>query len=225
MHSAPPILDSALPPAWEALLPRLLPDDQIVPTAALSVNDPEWERRRAWTYPARLGLTALAQAAELQGALSAAGIERGMRVLDASCGPGVISRLLGELGADVVGIDVSTDMLEVAQALPPPAQGRLMFYQASLADRLPFDDRTFDAVLVSDVPFAAAMPELRRVLVPGGLIIARRSGLPCLTFAWDTLLDTRLRWAYLEGIQLAHDPRWRTANGDSLLSTLRISQP
>ena len=40
---------------------------------------------------------------------------RGTRILDAGCGTGVLSRMLDERGAEVVGVDISEKLIEVAK--------------------------------------------------------------------------------------------------------------
>ena len=96
----------------------------------------------------------------------------GERVLDAACGTGVVARYAGPRAAHVVGVDVNAGMLAVAARIAP----QLQWVQADVA-ALPFEDGSFDVVLcqqglqfVSDR--AAALAELRRVLAPGGRILA-----------------------------------------------------
>ena len=40
----------------------------------------------------------------------------GTRILDAGCGTGVLSRMLDKRGAEVVGVDISEKLIEVAAA-------------------------------------------------------------------------------------------------------------
>ena len=47
------------------------------------------------------------------------GLVPGMRVLDVGCGPGRHANALGELGIEVVGVDVSERFLEVARSFAP----------------------------------------------------------------------------------------------------------
>lgn len=92
-------------------------------------------------------------------------------VLEVGCGPGELSeRLARELGADVVAIDLSERMVELARA-----RG----VEASVADvqSLPFADASFDCVVaawmlyhVADVDLGLA--EIARVLRPGGQLVA-----------------------------------------------------
>lgn len=97
----------------------------------------------------------------------------GMLVLDAGCGPGLYAQILKERGADVVSIDVSPKMLELARKrLGDDADLRL----ADLSKPLELDDASFDLVLsplVMDYieDWHAAFAEFYRVLKSRGRFI------------------------------------------------------
>lgn len=72
----------------------------------------------------------------------------GKRILDIGCGTGGVSLACAARGADVTGIDIDAEMLEVARAKRVPAAGKLFFIQlaaAELEDR--FAEQSFDAVV------------------------------------------------------------------------------
>ncbi len=106
--------------------------------------------------------------------LDLAGDVAGRRILDAGCGSGPLFAALRERGAIVTGIDSSTKMLELArQRLGTGAALHL----ADLGGPLPFADGAFDDVVASLVlhyleDWTAPLAELRRVLTPGGRLIA-----------------------------------------------------
>jgi SAM-dependent methyltransferase len=96
----------------------------------------------------------------------------GARVLDVGAGNGRIARVLVDRGASVVAADSVPEMLESLRERVPDATPLL----ARLGERLPLDDGTFDAVIAMRVlkwvpDWRAAVRELARVLVPGGLIV------------------------------------------------------
>ncbi len=96
-----------------------------------------------------------------------------LEVLDAGCGPAVLTRLLLGLGHSVTAIDVSEAMLELARTSVEPGS-KVNFHQAS-AEELPFEDESFDLVINRYVVWTLPDPvrairEWRRVLKPGGRV-------------------------------------------------------
>ncbi len=106
--------------------------------------------------------------------LALAGDVAGRRVLDAGCGSGPLFAALRDRGAVVSGFDKSAGMLELARRrLGPDADLRV----ADLGSPLPFPGGAFDDVIASLVlhyleDWMAPLAELRRVLKPGGRLIA-----------------------------------------------------
>ena len=109
--------------------------------------------------------------------LMEAGLTTGMRVLDIGCGPGAVSQiaaeLVGETGS-VLGIDASSDMLEVAQSrMQAAGLAHVSFLAADL--RTLTLDQSFDALIgrfiLMHLPDPASV--LRHLLShvrPGGLV-------------------------------------------------------
>ncbi len=100
------------------------------------------------------------------------------RLLDVGCGTGAMAAdaVRRWPTVEVDGVDASAGMLEIARAeaasLDPTEAARLRYAQA-LADRLPFEEGTFDlalsAFVLQLVPSRfRALREMRRVLRPGG---------------------------------------------------------
>jgi ubiquinone/menaquinone biosynthesis C-methylase UbiE len=109
--------------------------------------------------------------------LNHAAPRRGERVLDVACGTGIVARqvapLVGEQGT-VVALDLSPAMLAVARTLPAPS-GAAIEWREGNALTLPLPDTTFDLVLCQQglqffADRAAALSEMRRVLVAGGRV-------------------------------------------------------
>ncbi|WP_461036961.1 class I SAM-dependent methyltransferase [Streptomyces mayteni] len=107
--------------------------------------------------------------------LALAGDVAGRRILDAGCGSGLLFAALRDRGAIVSGFDSSAGMLELArQRLGDGADLRVTDLGGG---PLPYPDDTFDDVVASLVlhyleDWGPALAELRRVLKPGGRLIA-----------------------------------------------------
>lgn len=123
-----------------------------------------WDRKaeaydRVWA-----GVTARV-AAQL---LDAAGVKAGTRALDVGTGPGELAARAADRGASVVGVDASEAMLSLARRKHPEVEFRL-----GDAERLPFPDASFDAVMAGFVLLHIGRPdralaEFTRILVDGG---------------------------------------------------------
>ncbi len=110
--------------------------------------------------------------------LDAAGVGRGMRVIDVGTGPGVAAGRAAERGAVATGVDIAAAMVEIASRRHPDAT----FVHAS-ATGLPFADDSFDAALGNIViqhvgEPGRAVSELARVLVSGGRVALSTWGAP-----------------------------------------------
>ena len=100
----------------------------------------------------------------------AAGLTAGKRVLEIGCGTGIFTEFFAATGAEVTGVDISEDLLEVARGRGLPPNVRLV--RAAFED-LPTSE-PFDAAVGSSVLHHLEIrPELARIfrlLKPGGLI-------------------------------------------------------
>lgn len=98
-----------------------------------------------------------------------AGVRAGMRALDVGCGPGVLtSRLADRLGPENVrAVDPSPPFVEAARGRCPGVDVR-----AGTAERLPFEDGSFDVALANLVVHFMSDPVggLREMGRVGGLV-------------------------------------------------------
>jgi demethylmenaquinone methyltransferase / 2-methoxy-6-polyprenyl-1,4-benzoquinol methylase len=102
---------------------------------------------------------------------SAVGAGPGERVLDLAAGTGTSSRAFTTAGAFCIACDFSFGMLQVGARRPGPVR-----FVAGDALRLPFADRSFDAVTISFglrnvADPDAALAEMLRVTRPGGRLV------------------------------------------------------
>ncbi len=115
------------------------------------------------------------------------------RVLDLGAGTGKLTRQLRDRGLDVIAVEPSAGMREqLAHAVPGAT------VHAGSAEEIPLADGSVDAVLAAQawhwVDRSRAVPEVARVLVPGG-----RLGL-----VWN-IRDEREDWVAELG-RILHDP-------------------
>jgi SAM-dependent methyltransferase len=114
--------------------------------------------------------------AALERLVQAAALPYGSLVLDAGCGPGLVSAALLAAGHRVIGVDLSREMIERARARCAPHGERARFLQVSVYDQNyealgPFDAALSRYVLhhVEDpLRFVRRQIELLR---PGGILI------------------------------------------------------
>jgi ubiquinone/menaquinone biosynthesis C-methylase UbiE len=98
-----------------------------------------------------------------------------LKILDVGTGPGSISILLAEMGHDVTGVDLSEQMLTLAQK-NADACGVMIKLKKGDAEKLPFENNIFDVVINRWVLWtvldpASAVAEWTRVLKTGGKLI------------------------------------------------------
>jgi SAM-dependent methyltransferase len=91
-------------------------------------------------------------------------------VADVGCGTGATSRMLTDFGLDVVGIDLSANMLAEARRRNPGLR-----FQVGSMTAMDFDDGHFDGVCawysvihIPDEELPHVLAEFHRVLRPGG---------------------------------------------------------
>jgi ubiquinone/menaquinone biosynthesis C-methylase UbiE len=136
------------------------------PTAISHLQKPLWNRSAERYADVFQGQVTQA----IEPMLDAARVVDGSRVLDVATGPGIVAAAVLERGATARGIDFAENMVAVARKRYP----RIEFDVADAAD-LPFDDDTFDAVVMGFALFMMAEPEKAlheayRVLVHGGRV-------------------------------------------------------
>ncbi|HEX6150016.1 class I SAM-dependent methyltransferase [Nocardioides sp.] len=142
------------------------PDKTRAPDAFDRFEADGWEHRADGYHQLAAGLTTRV----VERLLDAAEVDHDEHVLDVATGPGYVAAAAMGRGAHVVGVDIAAAMVTLARTLRPEIE----FRQAD-AERLPFAEDSFDAVLGNFLILHVGSPErviaeLTRVLRPGGRV-------------------------------------------------------
>ncbi|MCR5404057.1 MAG: class I SAM-dependent methyltransferase [Butyrivibrio sp.] len=106
------------------------------------------------------------------------GSDRQLKILDVGCGAGFFTVLLGKEGFDVMGVDLTEEMVREAERLIDMngPYKRNVHVMPMDAESLSFDDETFDVVVTRNLTWTLPHPieayrEWHRVLKKGGLFL------------------------------------------------------
>jgi SAM-dependent methyltransferase len=129
--------------------------------------------REAW-MAGDFSKIARANAREAEEFVSRLDLPPGAQVLDMACGTGNTSIPLARRGAHVTGVDIAPNLLDQARERAA-AEGLQIRFEEGDAERLPYPDAIFDAVVTMFGAMFAPQPERvvaewARVLKPGGLL-------------------------------------------------------
>jgi SAM-dependent methyltransferase len=106
------------------------------------------------------------------------------RYLEVGCGPGeMAARVQAELGAEVVAVDISARMVELARSLGVDAR-------VGDVQELPLEDASFDCAVAAwmlyHVPdLDRGLAELARVVRPGGRLVSATNSVDNMRELWD----------------------------------------
>ena len=100
----------------------------------------------------------------------------GLRVLDMGCGAGLLSEPLRRLGADVVGVDAASEVIDVARHHAKTVELDIDYRQIT-AEELADAGERFDAVVAMEIlehvsDIGAFVNALGRMLPPQGILVA-----------------------------------------------------
>lgn len=118
--------------------------------------------------------------------------DEGVKILDAACGTGELSLMVANAfpNAEVIGIDISPQMIEAARKKGVEQKGNVSFAVGQI-DTLPYEDDRFDIIFCLNAfhhfpEQSEALSALHRVLKPSGHF-----------FLLDNITDGILRKAWI----------------------------
>jgi ubiquinone/menaquinone biosynthesis C-methylase UbiE len=139
----------------------------------------------------------------------------GMRVLDIGCGRGELARRAGCAGALCWALDLSEEALEITRETlshAPQRARRMVVPVRGDASSLPFEGRSFDRVMLSDIlehlPYETMkmmLREVHRVLRPDGMAVFHTFPNRWFYDFHYPVLRAFLKWA--KGLAPPRDPR------------------
>ena len=132
------------------------------------------QRLRATWMAGDFGEIAKLNAGEAEGFIERIHLKAGTKVLDVACGTGNQSLPAARAGAEVIGLDIATNLLEQARKRAAAEKLKIEFIEGD-AEKIPYETARFDVVLSMFGAMFAPRPEvvaseLLRVCRPGGLI-------------------------------------------------------
>ena len=214
-------------PTRQRLSPAVTVDNarlQADTTAWLERSRAAWDARaERWDTRAEANTTVPDRNEDLNRVWAALQLHSGARLLDAGCGSGQFAIAFALRGAHVTGVDLSPAMIERARA-HAARQGIVVEWRIGDATHLSAPLAVYDAIharmllqLVPDIP--AVLREFRRVLKPGGRLLASVPGAlsPIYQASWmrhlpggDPGNNYLLPW---ELDALLHEHGWRVIDG------------
>jgi SAM-dependent methyltransferase len=158
--------------SYPVLLSKIINCDQGGTPLATILRD--WSYRYQWLYDAIASVSAIAVGGSdrfRRLALQGLEIDPDACVLDLCCGSGQATQYLATITPHVIGLDASPRSIQRAQRNVPQAT-----FVEGWAERMPFDDESFDLVHTSAAlhemepnQLRQILKEVYRVLKPGGI--------------------------------------------------------
>lgn len=126
---------------------------------------------------------------------------RGLKILDAGCGTGLLAKKLKAFG-QVTGIDINSEAIKFAKKRGVDAR-------LASVTHLPFKANTFDLIVSIDVLYheqvtddLQALKEFKRVLKSGGIVIVKVPAYNWIRGNHDIVVQTKKRYTARELLQM-----------------------
>jgi len=105
---------------------------------------------------------------------------QGLSMLDLGSGVGRNANYLASLGNDVIGLEISTTAIKIANSRAKDLHVKTKYYHHSMGLKYPFDDNSFDLVLditssnsLNEQERSVYLSEVNRVLKKGGYFFVK----------------------------------------------------
>ncbi len=139
------------------------------------MNASTYDDTAEW-YDAWVGSHPMSEDPFFQAVAALIGEVAGRRICDPGCSQGRVARHLGDAGASVVGIDLSTKLLTIARRHEAAKPRGIEYRHADARSLAGVVDASFDGVVchmaLMDIPdLAPTLPEVARILRPDGWFI------------------------------------------------------
>lgn len=137
----------------------------------------------------------------------------GLRICDLACGQGRVARHLADHGAHVLGIDLSTRLLEIARRHEESEPRGITYIQADAANLPGIQDEHFDGVLchmalMDILDLEPTLHSTARILRPGGWFVFAILH-PCFNTARSGEIDSSEGWLRTVGTYFS-EGYWRS---------------
>lgn len=138
---------------------------EIAHSRKIANKDPE----RIWGWNTPAGLVRAMKRAELISRTAC--LRPGIRVLEIGCGTGIFTEMFAKTGAQIVAVDISKELIEIAKTRGLPVS-QVSFLERRF-ENCDIDD-PFDAVIGSSVlhhlDIGSALAKIYKLLKPGGVM-------------------------------------------------------
>jgi len=170
----------------------------------------EWdEASKSWADFVRMGKDYFREEMNYPTTLRIVGKVKDKQLLDLSCGEGYNTRILAKMGAKVIGVDFSKEMIKLARQKERIDRLGIRYYVSDAADLKEFESDRFDVVtcfmaLMDIERYEDAISQVARVLKKNGRFVFSITH-PCFECCESTGREPTSEWKYEEGAEDAAD--------------------
>ena len=158
-----------------------------------SLHSGSTERWSQWRLPTIIELSALDTCRFVTAMIP----HPGRKILEVGCGNGYLSLALARAGHDVIGVDLSAEIITVAEktkAAHPLTGSGTLTYQCADIRTWQAAEESFDLVVINRA--SHHLPDLPSTLTTIKRLLGREGLLICQDYAYDRLDEATAAWMY-----------------------------